>query len=122
MTKYLIFFYVLHIQSMYRIYTKRYMSYVYFVSCVVCFITFIFNSFVISYWMYFVMIEKKSWKICSLQNITFHLLCKSLAGNIICLKSIKLVVTSSFFNIICFFPEAKKLKDLPIQCINLKPF
>ena len=35
------------------------MSYVYFVSCVVCFITFIFNSFVISYWMYFVMIEKK---------------------------------------------------------------
>ena len=44
---------------MYRINIKRYMSYVSFVSCVALFYYFIFNSFAIIKWMYFVVIEKK---------------------------------------------------------------
>ena len=45
---------------MYKIYIKLYMSYVVLYPVLSCFITFIFKSFVTSYWMYFVMIKKKN--------------------------------------------------------------
>ena len=44
LTKNLIFFYVLYVQSMYRIYIKQYMSYVNFVSCVALFYYFYFEK------------------------------------------------------------------------------
>ena len=66
LTKYLVFniflyvFYVFSVQSMYRIYSKWYMSSVSFVSCGVLFyLRFIFNIFVTSESMYIVMMIEK---------------------------------------------------------------
>ena len=81
LTKYLIFFYVFYVQSMYRIYIKQYMSYVNLCPVLSCFIIFIFNSFVISYWMYFVIIAKKK-----LEDLFFTRYYFSLVMQVTCWK------------------------------------